>query len=291
MKISAVSSHERRTAIIVPSERPRGLAQPRLVVIAGPDLGRQIDLNLDEVDIGRGDNVRFRIDSEQVSRRHAAIRRVLGRFAVADLESTNGTFVNDERIKTHTLREGDRIRIGKVVLKYTECEIEASYHQQILERANVDGLTGAYNKRYYEETMRRMYATNGPSMSLLLFDIDYFKKINDTWGHAVGDLVLKEVVLVARGQLRIADLLCRVGGEEFAVILEGARLEEARGIAERIRTAVERSHENARSQRIPVTLSIGVAERTSAEPDPEALYKRADGRLYQAKHAGRNRVV
>src|SRR5678815_532920 len=106
-----------KTAVSLPSERPGGPSKPVLVVIAGPELGRQIDLASGHVDIGRDDGVTLRIDSELVSRKHATIRRFAGKFAIADLGSTNGTYVNDQRIKTHALQEGDHIRVGKVVLK------------------------------------------------------------------------------------------------------------------------------------------------------------------------------
>jgi diguanylate cyclase (GGDEF)-like protein len=259
-------------------------------VIAGQDLGRQIELHAAEVDIGRGDNVTVRIDSESVSRRHAAIRKVAGRYAIADLQSTNGTFVNDERIDTRTLQEGDRIRVGKVVFKYTECAIEANYHEQIVQRANVDALTGAYNKRYFGENMKRIYSSQGAT-SLILFDIDHFKKINDTWGHAVGDVVLQQVAGTVRGLLGDEDLFCRVGGEEFAVILEGSGIDVARRSAEQVRATIERSPVNGGGQRVPVTISIGVAERAASDGGYEALYKRADERLYEAKRGGRNRVM
>jgi diguanylate cyclase (GGDEF)-like protein len=261
-----------------------------LVVIAGPDLGRQVELTDRNVDIGRGEDVTLRIDSELVSRRHAAVRMVAGRFAIADLESTNGTFVNDARIKTHKLVEGDRIRIGKVVMKYTECEIEASYHQQIVQRANVDVLTSAYNKRYFEDTMKRLYGQPRALVSLILFDIDHFKKINDTFGHAAGDVALQQVSSAVRGQLRDGDTLCRVGGEEFAVILEETNLVVARRAAEMLRATVETTRIEAAARVIPVTVSLGVAEREPRDGGFDALYKRADERLYEAKRGGRNRV-
>src|SRR4051812_7799984 len=112
-------SSDRHTAVIVPSERMRQ-ARPVLVVIAGAELGRTLDLANGDVDIGRDEGVSLRIDSDAVSRRHASIHKVGFAYLLADLGSTNGTFVNDQRIKGHTLAEGDQIRIGKVVLKYTE---------------------------------------------------------------------------------------------------------------------------------------------------------------------------
>jgi two-component system, cell cycle response regulator len=282
-----------RTAIALPSERPKAAGKPVLVVISGPELGRKFDLASGEMDIGRDEEATFRIDSDLISRRHAAIQKFAGRFIVADMGSTNGTFVNDQRVKTHTLVDGDQIRVGKVVLKYTESDVEAQYHEQILQMAHVDALTGAYNKRYAEDALRRSVAdarSRGGAFSMVLFDIDHFKKINDTWGHAAGDAVLKEIAEVVRGQLRESDVLCRVGGEEFAILLAGTSVASARGAAEFIRGAVEMTDFMFEGKRIPVTVSLGVAVLEPSDESSEALFKRVDGLLYESKRTGRNKV-
>lgn len=280
-----------RTKVAIPSERPRADGKPLLVVIGGPvDLGRQIDLTSGEVDIGRGEDVTFRIDSDLVSRRHASIRRFGLTFAIKDLDSTNGTLVNDKPVTTHTLVEGDRIRIGKVTLKYTECYIEAQYHEEVHQRANVDPLTQAYNKRYFEDVLRRIMES-ASRCALILFDIDHFKKINDTWGHPAGDAVLRKVAEVVRGRLGKEEPFCRVGGEEFAILLKDANLAVARKAAELIRTSIEQTDFVEAGQRIGVTVSVGVAERGVSDVSADALYRRADERLYEAKRGGRNRVV
>jgi two-component system cell cycle response regulator len=282
----------KRTAIALPSERPESAGRPVLVVIAGPELGRRIDLDSGDVEIGRDEGLTLQIDSELVSRRHASIQRIAGQLIVADVGSTNGTFVNEQKIRTHKLQDGDQIRVGKVVLKYTECAIEAQYHEQILHMASVDGLTGAFNKRYFEDAVGRLAAARQASaapLALVVFDIDHFKKINDTWGHAAGDAVLKQLAEVVRGQVRDRDTFCRVGGEEFAILLEGTALAAARGAAEFIRGSIEMTDFVFEGKRIPVTMSLGVAEHEAGE-EASAFFKRADARLYEAKHGGRNRV-
>jgi diguanylate cyclase (GGDEF)-like protein len=282
-----------RTFVSVPSERPRGAGKAVLVVISGADLGRQIDLSGDEVDIGRGEEVTFRIDSEQVSRRHASIRKLVGKFVLRDLNSTNGTFVNENKVHTHTLVDGDQIRIGKTVLKYTESALEVEFHEQILRGANVDGLTSAYNKRYFQEALRRSVdgaRAAAVALSLVVFDIDHFKQINDGHGHAAGDAVLKQLGDVIRAQLRDGDVFCRIGGEEFAVILTATPEDVARRAAEFIRSAVEIADFVCDRGKVAVTVSLGVAALDGGDADAEALFQRADARLYEAKRGGRNRV-
>ena len=122
----------RRTAISLPSERPKGAGQPCLVIISGAEMGRRIDLTHEEVSIGRSDQCTVCVNSDMVSRRHAVINRILGHYIVVDLKSTNGTFVNDQRIERAELKDGDLLRTGKTVLKYLENNLELEYMQHIL---------------------------------------------------------------------------------------------------------------------------------------------------------------
>jgi len=282
----------RRTAISLPSERPKGAGQPCLVIISGGEMGRRIDLTHEEVSIGRSDQCTVCVNSDLVSRRHAVINRILGHFIVVDLKSTNGTFVNDQRIERAELKDGDLLRAGKTVLKYLENNLELEYMQHILSLAAVDSLTGLFNKRHFDEVFGKEVAradqTQQP-LSLIVLDIDHFKKINDNFGHPVGDAVLKHVATVVKGQIRQGDTLCRVGGEEFALILPLTPLPLATQAAELIRAAVEANACDAAGRSIPATLSLGVAQLAPGEV-PEGLYQRSDERLYAAKHSGRNRV-
>ena len=282
----------RRTAISLPSERPKGAGQPCLVIISGPEMGRRIDLSYEEVSIGRSDQCTVCVNSDLVSRRHAVINRVLGHFIVVDLKSTNGTFINDQRIERAELKDGDLLRTGKTVLKYLENNLELEYMQHLLSLAAVDSLTGLHNKRHFDEVFGKEVAradqTQVP-LSLIVLDIDHFKKINDNFGHPAGDAVLKHVASVVKGQIRPADTLCRVGGEEFALVLPQTPLNLATQAAELVRAAVESSACDVAGTIIPATLSLGVAQLAPGE-GPEALYQRSDERLYAAKHSGRNRV-
>jgi two-component system cell cycle response regulator len=220
------------------------------------------------------------------------INRILGHYIVVDLKSTNGTFVNDQRVERAELKDGDLLRTGKTVLKYLENNIELEYMQHILSLAAVDSLTGLFNKRHFDDVFGKEVARAeqvGAPLSLIVFDIDHFKKINDGFGHPTGDVVLKHVSAIVKAQSRAKDTLCRVGGEEFAQVLPQTALFEASQVAEGIRAAVEGAVCEVAGTAIPATLSLGVAELSPGEP-PESLYQRADERLYAAKHGGRNRV-
>lgn len=281
-----------KTAIAIPSERPKGLGSPCLVVIAGPGLGQQYDLGDTIVDIGRQEECVISVPSSKVSRRHASVQRVLGRYTVADLGSTNGTYLNGQRIaKSQELKDGDKIKVGELVLKYMESKLELQYHQQILSLATTDSLTGLQNKRAFDEAFNiatLKASTDAGPLSLALFDVDHFKSINDTHGHAAGDMVLKELGELSRGLLG-AQKLFRVGGEEFAILLE-ADASVACELAETLRAAVADHTFKHADTVIPVSISVGVALTTPAE-DAQSLYSRADANLYAAKNSGRNRVV
>lgn len=277
----------------MPSERPSGAGQPCLVVIKGDGLGSRVDLVEQIVEIGRSEDCAITIDSGLISRKHAVVQRIAGHWIVADLKSTNGTYVNGQRISTHALKDGDKISVGRTVLKYLESNLELQYHEQIMDMASRDALTGCYNKRHFDVVMKREVSDSnfhGLPLCLTLFDIDHFKRVNDTLGHPAGDAVLKQMRAVANLVLSEGELLARVGGEEFAIIMPGCDVSAARAKAEALRASVEATRFNYEATAIPVTVSVGVAQ-LAPEDTVEALYRKADERLYQAKHSGRNRVM
>lgn len=168
-------------------------------------------------------------------------------------------------------------------------ELEAELFRQ----ASTDSLTGISNRRYFiaqaEQELRRSRRF-ARDMSVMMIDIDYFKKINDTHGHAIGDAVLQGVVKSALESLRQSDFLGRLGGEEFAVILPETNLEAATDAAERLRAHMAERPIIAEREAIPCTVSVGVAQLTAKDGGIDALLGRADEALYRAKHNGRNRV-
>jgi diguanylate cyclase (GGDEF)-like protein len=166
--------------------------------------------------------------------------------------------------------------------------------RQFLEEALTDGLTGLHNRRWLQETLPRIvsrYRRDGKPLSVFMLDVDFFKRINDTYGHSVGDQVLRLVSATIQNTLRPLDLAARYGGEEFAVILPDTKGQGAAIAAERLRDAIEHqclTLEDARQVRL--TVSIGVTE-AQGEKDASALIEEADAALYDAKHQGRNRVI
>ena len=280
------------TVISKISERPAG-KDACLVVIYGLELGRKYNLDTANVVIGRSSKSEIQIDQESVSRNHAKIINTGKSIILRDLGSTNGTYVNDQLIDEYVLRDGDFIKIGRTIFKFLSGgNIENAYHEEIYRLTTVDGLTQIFNRRYFLEQLDREVSRAKRyrrELSLILFDIDHFKTINDTFGHLAGDYVLKQLATVVKGKIRREDILARYGGEEFAIILPEIDATNASSFAEKIRKLVEKAPFKFEDTKITVTVSVGVA--TCADPDDApALIKRADDKLYEAKGAGRNVV-
>ena len=276
------------------SERPTG-KEACLVVIYGLDLGKKYNLDKPSLIIGRSSKADIQIDQESVSRNHCKIINTGKTIMMRDLGSTNGTYVNDELIDEYVLRDGDLIKIGRSIFKFLSGDnIENSYHEEIYRLTTIDGLTQVYNKRYFLETLEREIGRAERyrrDLSLIIFDIDHFKKINDTFGHLAGDHVLKHLALVIKSRIRREDILSRYGGEEFAIILPEIDRENAAQFAEKIRRLIEKAVFKFEETEIPVTISIGVALYSPDCGEVNDFIKLADDKLYEAKMAGRNQVV
>ena len=165
--------------------------------------------------------------------------------------------------------------------------------QKLLQLSITDPLTGAYNRRYFNDNLIRQFAEFSRyknTFSILMLDVDYFKKLNDTFGHDLGDEVLKELVKISHKVLREIDIFSRYGGEEFMILLPKTNSKEAFIVADRLRLALEEAHIVTEYNKISYTVSIGVTEIKSDNDDIESITKRADLALYQAKEQGRNRV-
>jgi diguanylate cyclase (GGDEF)-like protein len=267
-----------------------------LVVIYTSDarqFGKRHVLSTEAFSLGRGSENTFVLENDSVSRRHCRIERKLRAWVVMDLDSTNGTYVNDELVKEYQLRRGDQVKVGDTILKFLSgSDVEAQYHETIYKMTIIDGLTGANNKRFLLEALEREIPRarrHQRPLSLGMFDIDHFKKVNDTFGHLAGDYVLKELATLVRTRLRPDDVLARYGGEEFCIALPETPREGAVAISEQVRGLIEKHRFVFENEEIPVTVSIGVAQLED-HWDVLAFLKCADEKLYEAKRGGRNKV-
>ena len=266
-----------------------------LVVIYGEELGRKFDLEEGRLSIGRSSKSDIQIDHDSVSRQHVRITVIEGQAQIEDVGSTNGTFLNDESLDGKVqLRNNDLIKVGRTVFKFiAHNNIEAAYHDEIYRLTTVDGLTQVNNRRSFDETIEREISRcrrYGRTLSMVLIDIDHFKRINDTFGHLAGDAVLKEVASAIKKRIRKEDLLARYGGEEFAVLTPEVDQKGALAMAEKVRKVVEKHEFSFDDEVIPVTISCGVSTLGKKSDSAEALVQRADEKLYEAKEAGRNQV-
>jgi len=294
---SSDSDHVRAKTVVTSisriSERPTG-KEACLVVIYGSELGKKYNLNAPSLVIGRSSKCDIQIDQESISRNHTKMVNTGKSILIRDLGSTNGTYVNDEPIDEYVMRDGDLIKIGRTIFKFlTGGNIENAYHEEIYRLTTIDGLTQIFNKRYFLETIEREIARSHRyrrELSLVMFDIDHFKKVNDSYGHLAGDYVLKHLAQTVKTRIRREDCFARYGGEEFAIVLPEIDGLNAKPFAEKIRQLVEATDFRFENTSMPVTISMGVATLDGESTDPQALIKRADDRLYEAKSSGRNCV-
>jgi len=246
------------------------------------------------VDVGRDPDNGIVIDTDSVSRRHAQIETREGEKFVVDLESTNGTYLNDNMVFRAQLRNGDLLKIGDTIFKFLSGQnIESAYHEEIYRMTIQDGLTQVHNKRYFLEFLEGEFSRarryNRP-LSLIMIDLDHFKAVNDENGHLTGDFVLKETANRVRERIRREELFARYGGEEFAIVLPETLLRGAVEFADIVRGLIETHTFIFEGNTIPVTLSCGVAQLAEEMKAPRDLIRAADEMLFDAKRSGRNKV-
>lgn len=259
------------------------------------EIGRRYVFESTAFTIGRGRDNDVVLISDAVSRRHTRLEIRDNEVFVIDLQSTNGTYVNDDgRLNgERRLNRGDLLKVGDTIFKYLSgVDVEAQYHDMIFRMAVTDGLTNLCNRQQLDkllmEEIQRSQRNPRP-LSVLLLDIDYFKKINDQYGHLAGDSVLRGLASAMTKRLRPSDRLGRYGGEEFCAILPETSLDGAVKFAEGLRTLAESCVFAADDKQIKVTISIGIAEWKDAMQQMD-MYRVADEKLYVAKRNGRNRV-
>ena len=246
--------------------------------------------------IGRDADCGLVLVDADVSRHHARIDLREGNYVIRDLDSTNGTYVNNRKQREASLSPADHVRLGKVIFKFLRGDdVEKQYHEAVYSMMITDGLTGIPNKRYFQEALKRELSRSQRHkrpLSAAVLDVDFFKKINDKHGHLAGDMVLREICARIKTSIRSDEVFARVGGEEFIVLMPETSLKEAAAFAERIRRIVADAPVEVEGGKIPVTISVGLSH-TDGESGvtAEELIDRADKKLYEAKNGGRNRVV
>jgi two-component system cell cycle response regulator len=275
---------------------PAGGKRAQLVVLAGSNVGEMYNLQGTLV-LGRGRDADIRVQGDGISRQHARMKVGPEAVEFEDLGSTNGSFVNGERVARCALQDGDKIQLGSAtILKFTyQDEIDEDFQRQMFESASRDALTQVYNKRFFLERLHSEFAfsiRHNALLSLIIFDIDHFKAINDTYGHLAGDYVLATLAKTVVPMIRSEDVFARYGGEEFVIMSRSTDPPSAGVVSERVRQHVEKYAFEYEAKRIPVTVSLGLAGMPHREiKAPEDLLARADKALYEAKRAGRNRLV
>ncbi len=271
---------------------------PSFIQYTGEKAGQRYPLLQMTLTIGRGAQMDLCIPEASISRHHADVKLEGAQVIVSDAGSANGTYVNEVLLSAPTpLQDGDMVRIGTVVLKYiSKDNLDGWVHDKMHKLSTLDGGTGIYNKQYLLEALDAEWrkAKSTLDLTLLYYDLDHFKKVNDTYGHNCGDIVLRETVNFIRPLLSQTQLFCRFGGEEFVILLPHTSVEEARQLGERIRSTVASSDITLEKDGAAIlhrqTLSMGIAQMTAQMTSPRGLLEAADQKLYTAKQTGRNRV-
>lgn len=287
------------------SQRPKRDLRPALVFLTGDLMAVPIPLEREEVILGRALEADVRVNDSKVSRQHARVTTISDaensstKYLLTDLDSRNGTFLNNQKISQEVLQNGDKITIGENILRFDLLdEIDREYQRQIRRLLSHDDLTGLLSSRSFFSELRREAARatqeNRP-FCVLMIDVDHFKSVNDTFGHLTGSKTLEEIGGCITGVLRSGDVAARFGGEEFAAFLLDAGLSQGLVAAERIRSGIEDQafsviRKGKPSETHHITASVGVASFPTDSSDPIELVEMADSALYRAKREGRNRV-
>jgi len=271
--------------------------KPACLLVVGGDLnGTIFDLDDGDTIVGRNPDCTIPLEFQGISRQHFKITVHNDIANVTDMGSSNGTFVNNQKIEgSPELIKGDHIKIGSVALKFLpKGDTERLTYDKLQEDANTDGLTKCYNKMYFNKKLDlevKKSKVTGQPLSLIIFDLDHFKHLNDNYGHDAGDYVLAEKANILRDNgIRKGDTFARYGGEEFVVLLPNTNLKQAFEIAERLRKLVFEHEFIYDGKRLPVAASIGVADYRQGVNTGTDLFKRADSAVFKSKDGGRNQV-
>jgi diguanylate cyclase (GGDEF)-like protein len=269
--------------------------EPYLVILSGQDQGRQYRLSRQFNTFGRTRDVHIMIADAKISRKHGVFIIHPDGIILKDFQSTNGCYVNDIRVERQVIELTSRIRAGNTLMKieYKKAsEVESEI--DLYKAANIDALTNIPNRRAFMIRAQEEFSfskRNNYYLTIIMCDVDHFKRINDNFGHPAGDQVLKKLAKFLQAQMRKEDMLSRYGGEEFIMLLRDTNANSASRWAERVREKVGQINFSVQNKNISATLSIGVCSKNGGEiTSLNAIIKEADDALYLAKNNGRNRV-
>lgn len=270
--------------------------KPYLTFIWGPRMGELYSLDKKETTIGRSPDCDLWIEDGAISRRHFQIVVAGKRAMLLDMGSTNGTLVNGEKVQKADLSDGDKIQISKdTILEFTYLDETRRLSEKTrYEMGVMDPVTSSYNKRFFLGRMNEEFSfaqRTKRNLSLIIFDIDHFKKLNDGHGHLAGDHVLQKLGALVAKTIRTHDIFARYGGEEFVILMRDTDCQNAVNLAERIRRLVEKHEFIYEGKRLPVTISCGISSLNDDIKDCPQLIAKADRFLYTSKEDGRNRVT
>lgn len=271
-----------------------------LIQYNGANLGKRYQLSEQRIVVGRTPESHLFVPEASVSKQHAAISSCAAGFEIEDLGSTNGSFINDVKVSARTLlKDGDMIRLGTILFRFFATDNpESIMADKIYRMATIDGGTDIFNKKYLldalESEMKFARQYKRP-LSIIYYDLDHFKKVNDTLGHNGGDVVLKETAAICKGAIRKNDVLGRYGGEEFVIVLPDTDQRVAAELAERLRLAVQnhvfKIQVEGRMVEHRQTMSLGVSQMSPDMQTLESFLESADKKLYHSKQTGRNKVT
>ena len=293
---------ERMRTTVVRTKVPHmrdGERMPVLVVLRGAQVGRRYLLNEPSLVVGRSpERAQLVVSGDpQVSSVHCMVEqsRVGDAWEIADLVSTNGTFLGDRRVERAPLVDRDRIVLGATILEFTfHDELEAEFHQRVDRLMNVDDLTGLPVQRVYQQRLQEglsVCASEKKPLAVFMMDLDGLKRLNDTHGHLVGERAIAETGRRLGAIVRDAGgVVSRFGGDEFSACVPRLSAREAAELGERMRAAVGEQPVQSGSLTVQPTMSIGFAVAEDGSSTAESLTRRADEALYRAKAAGRNCV-
>lgn len=270
---------------------------PALSFMGGPSMGQLHLLKDGEFIVGRSKDASIVVHDDGISRLHFKILVKDNQASIEDLGSTNGTYVNGMKVKQQNLHDKDTIQISSqtiMTFSYVS-DLEAQKQSQIYKMANFDPVTQARTKSYFLDQIDQEFSHAKRKellLSLLIFDLDFFKQVNDTYGHPAGDFVLKRVAEITQATIRNEDLFARYGGEEFVILMRDTSEDDAVRLAERLRQNIEKHIFEFEGKRIKVSISAGVSTlHNNNLANFDVMIKIADEYLYFAKQNGRNRVA